>query len=89
MSTVTRSVPSVDYKMFVAGEWVDAEKHETTSIVDPSTREVVAVVPKASTADAERAVQAAREAFDEGPWPRMNAADRAAILRRAADIIRQ
>ncbi len=88
MSTGTRSVPALDYRMYVGGEWVDAQDRKSTRIVDPSTGEVVAVVPEASVADAERAVAAAREAFDGGPWPRMKAADRAAVLRRAADIIR-
>jgi betaine-aldehyde dehydrogenase len=89
MSTATRKVPSLDYRMYVGGEWVDAENGATTRIVDPSTGDVVAVVPKASVADVERAVRAAREAFDAGPWPRMKAADRAEVLRRAAGIIRQ
>ena len=86
MSTAT--VPALACRMYIAGEWTDAQDHTTTDVVDPSTREVVATVPKASVADAERAVQAAREAFDAGPWPRMSAADRAAVLRRAADGLR-
>ena len=88
MRSVTGSAPVLAYRMYIAGEWTDGQEDLSTDVVDPSTREVVATVPRASTADAERAVRAAREAFDSGPWPRMAAADRAAVLRRAADGLR-
>ncbi len=78
-----------EYQMYIAGEWVGAENGAVSEIVDPSTEEVIARVPKATVADAERAVQAAREAFDHGPWPRLKATERAALLRAAADKIRE
>ena len=72
------------YQMYIGGRWVDASNGETSEILDPSTEEVFARVPKATVADAETAVRAAREAFDHGPWPRMKAVERGEILRRAA-----
>jgi betaine-aldehyde dehydrogenase len=77
------------YQMFIAGEWVDSSSGETSEVIDPSTGEVVARVPRATTADAERAVQAARKAFDEGPWGKTTAEDRAKYLRRVANAIRE
>jgi betaine-aldehyde dehydrogenase len=89
MATVMKSVHVDEYKMYVGGRWVDADSGETTVVVDPSAEEVVARVPKAGVADAERAVKAAREAFDSGPWPRMKALERAAVLRRSAELLRE
>ena len=48
-----------------------------------------AIVPKGGVADAEEAVRVAREAFDNGPWPRMTAVERAEVLRAAAALIRE
>ena len=89
MATVMSKVEVAEYKMYVDGRWVDAESGETTAVVDPSVEEVVARVPRAGVADAERAVKAAREAFDKGPWPRLKALERAGVLRRAAELLRE
>jgi aminomuconate-semialdehyde/2-hydroxymuconate-6-semialdehyde dehydrogenase len=59
----------------------------TFATVDPWTREPWETVALGSAADAERAVTAARRAFDEGPWPRMGFAERGALLYRLADLI--
>ena len=77
------------YQMYIGGRWVDASNGETSEVVDPSTEEVIALVPKAAVADAEIAVKAAREAFDNGPWPRMTAVERGDVLRKAATRIRE
>jgi len=63
--------------------------HERFGVVSPSTEEVVGEVPLATTADIDRAVGAARSAFDDGPWPRMTPGDRADVLARAATILRK
>ncbi|MFZ0384112.1 MAG: aldehyde dehydrogenase [Solirubrobacteraceae bacterium] len=75
------------YQMYIAGEWVDAESGETFGTVDPYTGEIWAVVPRARAADVDRAVKAARRAFDDGPWGRMAAVERARLMRRLADVI--
>ena len=77
------------YQMYIGGHWVDASNGATSEILDPSTEEVFARVPKATVVDAQTAVKAARAAFDKGPWPRMKAVERGEILRRAAMRIRE
>ena len=74
-------------KLFINGEWVDARSGETFETYAPSTGEKIADVAKAGREDAQRAVQAAREAFDDGPWPKMSGKERAERLRAAAEII--
>jgi betaine-aldehyde dehydrogenase len=89
MATVMPKSEAARYQMYIAGEWVDAASGETYEVIDPSTEEVVARVPKGGVADAEKAAAAAREAFDRGPWPRMKAVERGEILRKAAARIRE
>ena len=67
--------------LFIGGEWVAPAGGKTIEVISPATEEVVGVVPEASEADVDRAVAAARKAFDEGPWPQTSPADRAAALR--------
>src|SRR5277367_4852165 len=70
-----------DYdRLFIGGDWVAPEGTDTISVVSPSTEEVVARVPDGTEADIDKAVAAARTAFDHGPWPRMTPTERAAIL---------
>ncbi|WP_238006544.1 aldehyde dehydrogenase [Dactylosporangium sp. AC04546] len=71
--------------LFIGGRWVKPDSDTTIEVVSPSTEEVVGRVPAPSAEDVDRAVRAAREAFDHGPWPRMAAAERAAVLHRIAD----
>src|SRR5262245_29351594 len=65
--------------LFIGGEWVEPAAAERFGVVSPATEEVVGHVPLAETADVDRAVAAARLAFDEGPWPRTTPAERAEI----------
>jgi betaine-aldehyde dehydrogenase len=77
------------YKNFVNGEWVASSSGETFPVYDPSTEEVIAQVPSSNAADVDRAVKAARAAFDSGPWGQTNAAERGRILFKLAEKIRQ
>jgi betaine-aldehyde dehydrogenase len=70
--------------LFIGGKWVEPSTPETFDVHDCSTEEVVASVAKASSADMQRAVAAARDAFDAGPWPRMTHVERAAYLEQFA-----
>ncbi len=65
---------------FIGGKWVSPAGSDTLDVVSPATEEVVGRVPVSTTADIDRAVAAAREAFDDGPWPRMAPAERADII---------
>ena len=66
--------------LFIGGEWVAPDGDERIEVISPYTEEVIASVPHASETDVDRAVAAARTAFDEGPWPRMAASERADVM---------
>ena len=66
------------HRMFINGEWADASTGETTPVINPATEEVIAQVPKGSEADADKAVAAARAAFDE--WSQTTPAERSNML---------
>src|ERR1700675_725028 len=76
-----------DTQLFVDGAWVDAKSGETFPTYAPSTGEKIADVAKAGREDAQLAVQAARKAFDEGPWPKMSGKERAEKLRKVGELI--
>jgi acyl-CoA reductase-like NAD-dependent aldehyde dehydrogenase len=72
-------------RLFIGGEWVAPAGEEVIEVVSPHTEQVFGRVPHASRADVDRAVAAARKAFDEGPWPRMPLEERLAVLTRIKD----
>lgn len=74
---------------FINGDWAMPAVAERFDVISPSTEEVIGAVPVATNADIDRAVHAARVAFDEGPWPRMAPQERTQILARAADLLRK
>jgi len=77
-------IPHADC-IFVGGRWVTPSTTQTFAVLNCATEEVVAHAALASEADVSAAVQAAREAFDHGPWPRMLPVERAAYLERIAE----
>jgi acyl-CoA reductase-like NAD-dependent aldehyde dehydrogenase len=81
---VARRAPD---KLFVDGAWLDAAGGRTFPVYNPSDGEVIAEVAEASAADVDMAVDAARRAFEDPLWRRMDAADRGKILWRLADAI--
>jgi len=78
---------SAPERLFIDGDWVTAQSGRRLEVISPVTEARLLSYPEAGSADIDRAVAAARRAFDEGPWPRMAPAERAAILRRAGDLI--
>jgi aldehyde dehydrogenase (NAD+) len=74
-------------QVFVGGSWQDPAGDGVIEVISPITEQVVATVPDPTPEDVDRAVTAARRAFDDGPWPRMSAAERADALRRVADEV--
>jgi aldehyde dehydrogenase (NAD+) len=74
-------------EIFVGGQWRPPVSGETYTTINPATEEVSAQVARGDERDIDLAVQAARRAFDHGPWPRMAAAERARILWKLADLI--
>src|SRR5262249_44153243 len=77
------------YQMFIDGEWVASKSNKTFPVYDPSTEEVIAQVPDAGADDVNRAVAAAKSAFEDGPWSTTTAQERGRVLFRLADKIRQ
>ena len=75
------------YQMLIGGSWVDSASGETRTLHDPANGEVVATVPESGREDARRAIDAAREAFDRGPWRKTSALDRAKLLFKLGDAI--
>ncbi|GJM94028.1 hypothetical protein PR202_ga10639 [Eleusine coracana subsp. coracana] len=85
-------VPKVEVKftkLFINGQFVDAVSGKTFETRDPRTGEVITRIAEGDKADIDLAVKAAREAFDNGPWPRMTGYERGRILHRFADLIDQ
>ncbi len=76
-------------KLLIDGELVNAASGKTFPTVDPRTEEVIAQVAEGDEEDVNRAVRAARKAFDEGPWPKMPASQRGEILFKYADLLEQ
>ena len=74
-------------KLFIGGEWVAPLSGDSIEIVNPNSEEVVARVGEAGKADMDRAVEAARQAFDHGPWPATPPAERGAALMRMAEAL--
>jgi len=74
-----------EYQLYIDGAFSDAEGGKTADSINPATEEPWARVSRASRRDTQRAIAAARRAFDEGPWPRMTPADRKKILSQIAD----
>jgi aldehyde dehydrogenase (NAD+) len=73
------------FRLYIDGAWTDAAGGATYDVVNPATEDVIARAPNASLADMNKAISAARRAFDEGPWPRTTPKDRAKVLRRLID----
>jgi betaine-aldehyde dehydrogenase len=69
-------------KLFIDGDWGAPATGATIDVISPHTEEVIARVAAAAEADVDRAVAAARRAFDDGPWPRLSAAERADAMAR-------
>jgi betaine-aldehyde dehydrogenase len=76
-------------QLYIDGSWVGAIGGGTLDVIDPATEQVVVTIANGGVEDAEAAVLAARRAFDEGPWPRMTAPERAALLNAAAKKLRE
>jgi 5-carboxymethyl-2-hydroxymuconic-semialdehyde dehydrogenase len=72
---------------FVANEFVDSVAGGRFDTINPATNETIGTVADGRPADIDRAVRAARQAFDEGPWPRLSPEARSKALRRIADLI--
>ncbi|MFJ3862599.1 aldehyde dehydrogenase [Streptomyces nigra] len=74
-------------QLFIGGEWTGPLGRDVIEVVSPHTEDVMGRVPHATPADVDRAVDAARRAFDDGPWPRASLAERIEVVTRIKDGI--
>lgn len=82
MSTITTDHD----RLFIGGDWVDPAGPDMIEVHSPYSYEHVGRVPEGTIADMDRAVAAARDAFDNGPWPRMDPVERAGIVQKLSDL---
>lgn len=83
---INQLVPHPD-TFFIGGNWVAPSSNAKLNVIQPGTEELYLSVAEAQAADMDRAVLAARQAFDNGPWPRMSSPERAVYLRRIAQAM--
>jgi phenylacetaldehyde dehydrogenase len=97
MATTAVSAPSIDpkvssfvtttQKLLINGKWVEAASGKTFPTYNPATGKVLANVAEGDSEDIDRAVKAARAAFESGPWARMSPAQRGRLIWKLADLI--
>jgi phenylacetaldehyde dehydrogenase len=88
--TVDRSVEeftAAPRKLFIDGQWVDAASGRTFETPNPATGETLAAIAEGDVEDINRAVRAARNAFESGPWGRMTPSDRGRLIWKIGDLI--
>jgi aldehyde dehydrogenase (NAD+) len=90
MATITETARKPQIRQtecFIGGQWVPAQSGKTFETINPATEEVIAQVAEGDKDDVDLAVQAARDAFERGPWSRMDARDRGRLMYKLADLI--
>ena len=79
----------MEHTMLIAGEWVAASNGATMPVVSPFDGSSLGTVPRSAREDARRAIDAAREAFDKGPWPRLPPRARGEVFLKAAQLLQE
>ncbi len=77
------------YKLFINGEYIASEAKETFDIINPVNNKAFATAYKGGLADVTKAIIAARQAFDQGPWSKMSAKDRSKLLLKAGRLLKE
>ncbi len=86
--TKTRTTPRIHQtQCFIGGQWVPSQSGKTFDTINPATEEPICQVAEGDAADVDLAVSAARNAFETGPWSKMDARDRGALMNKWADLI--
>src|SRR5580698_6113596 len=76
-------------KLLIDNRWIASESGKTFGTVNPATGEEICQIAEADAADVEKAVKAARRAFEHGPWRKMPASKRGSLLHRLANLIEE
>jgi len=77
------------HKMLINGKWVDSASGKTFPTYNPATGEVMAQIAEGDREDIDRAVRAARNAFENGPWPRLTVSERGRLIWKLADLLEE
>ena len=85
--TLTPKLPQL--QLLIGGQSVDPLEGTTLPVLNPATGQKICDVPAASAADVDRAVRAARKAFDDGPWRKMNPSERGKLLQKLARALHE
>ncbi|MEM1211480.1 MAG: aldehyde dehydrogenase family protein [Planctomycetota bacterium] len=94
LSPALQNSPVIDFlsrpkQLLINNQWVDTDSGETFAVYDPATGEEIAQCAAGNAADVDRAVKAARKAFDEGPWTRMTSSERGKIIWKLGDLLEE
>ena len=73
-------------RLFIGGEWVEPAGTGTIDVISPHSEELVGRVPEGTAADIDRAVASARDAFDNGEWPRLSPEERIAAVQKFSEV---
>ncbi|NXR12298.1 AL1L2 dehydrogenase, partial [Semnornis frantzii] len=84
---VNNMTVNMPYQCFINGQFINADDGKTYDTINPADGSVIASVSSASLADVDKAVAAAKEAFENGEWGRMNARERGRLMYRLADLM--
>src|SRR5262245_3115274 len=76
-------------QLFIDGQWSAPDSGDALDVISPHSGEVIGRAALAGPADVDRAVRAARAAFEDGPWPRLQPADRIAAINRLAEMYKE
>ena len=96
MSTATVEIPihqkvttflGASRKMLIGGRWLEATSGKTFPTYNPATGEVLAHVAEGNSVDVDKAVTAARKAFESGPWRTLTASERGRLIWKLADLL--
>ena len=77
------------HKLLIDGQWLPADSGATLDVINPATEAVIGQVASAGKSDVDKAVKAARRAFDEGPWSTMRPAERQRLILKLADLVEE
>ena len=87
LSPVSRKYLEAPHRLFIGGRFVESAAAKPLPVIDPTSGEQISQVPAGEAEDVDRAVKAARAAFDDGPWSKLSATARERIMLRLADLL--
>ena len=81
------NLPKFQTQLLINGKFQNSQSGKTFDVLNPATEEVLVKVQEGAEADVNLAVKSSREAFDKGPWSKMNGAERSRLLYKLSDLL--